>query len=90
VRQGSAYSVNVEYRGIPPAYPQISLTVRDAAGRTLAVYPRTQWYSWPVTGIWQSQPFGFVAPPGAEQATLQLGTLWGLSSWRHIVVYRER
>jgi mannosyltransferase len=88
---GSAYSVSIEYRGIPPAAkPRISARVFDASGRLLATFPRTMWYDWPVNGVWLSQPFGFVAPPGAVRATLTLTNAWGTSYWSSVGVYKER
>ncbi len=87
VRPGVAYSVAVEYKGIPPARPLVSLQTYDSAGRRLDAFPRTQWYDWPSNGVWLSQPFGFVAPPNATRAVLRLQTLWGRGAWRHIDVY---
>jgi len=101
VTSGTAYTVNVEYRGLPPASPSVSLQTYgrdgriagdfvDRLGGRLTSFPRTEWYSMPVNGIWLSQPFGFVAPPGAVRATIRLENRWGWTYWRHITVYRER
>lgn len=101
VTSGVAYAVNVEWRSNPPAYPQAEVQTFDRAGRVVGsrvdryghvetTFPRTQWYSLPATGIWLSQPFGFVAPPGAVRATIHLENLWGETWWRNIAVYRER
>jgi hypothetical protein len=91
VTGGQTYSVGVQYRGFPPASkPAITATVLDASGRTLSVLPRTQWYDWPVNGVWLSQPFGFVVPPGGTRVVLSLRTAWGTAEWRHVAVYRER
>lgn len=98
---GAMYLVNVEYQSDPPAYPTVRLQTLDRSGnpvgsmrdrfdRTLDSFPRTEWYDLPVNGAWLSQPFGFVAPPGSTVATLRLQNLWGMTSWRHIAVYRER
>lgn len=101
VAAGTAYSVNIEWRSNPPAYPMVMVqtfdragnvvgTRRDRFGRTENSFPRTQWYSLPATGVWLSQPFGFVAPPGAARATIWIENLWGDTWWRNIAVYRER
>jgi 4-amino-4-deoxy-L-arabinose transferase-like glycosyltransferase len=91
VRSGGAYSVSVDYSGLPPSSkPQITVQVLDSAGHVLGVYPRTQWYDWPVNGVWLSQPFGFVAPPGADHAVIQFTTAWGEGFFRHVAVYVER
>ncbi len=100
VRPGGAYAVNVEYRCSLPAYPMVSVVTEDAQGHAQQdtnrfgtgedVFPRSKWYDWPVTGLWISQPFGFVVPPGNVHAVLQLRTLWGACSWTDIAVYRER
>jgi len=87
VQPGVAYSVAVEYRGIPPTRPLVSLQTYDSMGRRLDAFPRTQWYDWPANGVWLSQPFGFVAPPHATRAVLRLQTLWGRGAWRHVDVY---
>ena len=91
VRTGETYSVSVEYRGLPPAAkPGVTATVLAADGSVLGTYPRTQWYDWPVNGVWLSQPFGFVVPPGGVRVVLRLQTAWGVGEWRHVAVYRER
>jgi 4-amino-4-deoxy-L-arabinose transferase-like glycosyltransferase len=101
VTPGSTYVANVEYQGIPPAYPTVTIqtydrkgqpvgTMVDRFGNRLESFPRTEWYDLPVNGVWLSQPFGFIAPPGAVRATLRLQTRWGQCSWRNIAVYRER
>jgi hypothetical protein len=59
-------------------------------GRLLDTFPRTEWYHLPVNGAWLTQPFGFVAPPGAVRATLRVQNLWGTCYWRHLAVYRQR
>lgn len=90
LQAGRAYSVAAEYRGIPPASkPVVSLRVLDARGHTLAIFPRTMWYDWPVVGVWLSQPFGFVAPPGSARATLTFASTWGRAAWRHVAVYGQ-
>jgi mannosyltransferase len=101
VTSGAAYSVNVEWRSNPPAYPLVAVQTYDRAGHIVGTrrdrfgdletaFPRTQWYSLPATGVWLLQPFGFVAPPGAVRATIRIENLWGDTSWRNIAVYRER
>lgn len=101
VREGATYVANVEYRGYPPAYPLVAVrtydrngravgSMTDRFGRLLDSFPRTEWYDLPVNGVWLSEPFGFVAPPGAVRATFTLQTLRGECDWRHIEVYRER
>ncbi|MGI8968727.1 MAG: hypothetical protein ACR2GA_06460, partial [Chloroflexota bacterium] len=91
VQSGGMYSISVEFRGDPPAAkPLVTVEVRDAANHLLGIFPRTQWYDWPVNGVWLSQPFGFVAPPGAAHATLTLRQGWGSGAWRHVAVYQER
>ena len=101
VTPGSAYTVNVEYRAIPPAYPVISVSTYDHSGRPVGTmvdrfgylwrsFPRTEWYNLPVNGAWLSQPFGFVAPPEAVRATLRAENLWGDCYWRHLAVYQEQ
>jgi hypothetical protein len=101
VSAGAAYSVNVEYRSFPPALPSVRLQTFDRSGKVvggihnglgwyLDSFPRTTWYDMPVNGVWISQPFGFIAPPGAVRATLSLQNGWGMTAWRHIAVYRER
>ncbi|MDQ2743366.1 MAG: hypothetical protein M3Z66_13885 [Chloroflexota bacterium] len=101
VRAGTAYAVNVEWRSFPPAYPQIQIStfdrfgklvgsVRDRYGYLETSFPRTEWYSLPATGVWLSQPFGFVAPPGAVRARISISNLWGETDWRRIAVYGER
>jgi hypothetical protein len=88
---GKPYSLTVDFRGLPPASkPGVALQVRDRSGRVLGEFPRTMWYDWPVNGVWLSQPFGFVAPPGSRTATLTLSTGWGESEWRNIAVYALR
>lgn len=91
VTAGETISVATDYRGEPPASkPVVRLVLFDAAGHSIATFPRTMWYDWPVMGVWLSQPFGFVAPPGSTRATLTLSTAWGQAAWRHVAVYRER
>jgi len=101
VTPGSTFVANVEYQGIPPAYPTVTVqtydrkgqpvgTMVDRFGNRLEGFPRTEWYDLPANGVWLSQPFGFIAPPGAVRATLRLQTRWGQCSWRNIAVYRER
>lgn len=100
VQPGKAYVTNVDYRCTPPAYPLVAVETMDAAGRSKhsddpfgtneGQFPRSKWYDWLVAGMWLSQPFGFVTPPGDVQAVLHLRTLWGSCSWRNIAVYRER
>jgi 4-amino-4-deoxy-L-arabinose transferase-like glycosyltransferase len=91
LRAGHTYSVSIDYRGMPPAAkPVIAVRAFDRSGHLLATFPRTKWYDWPVTGVWLSQPFGFVAPPGAARAVLTLDTGWGQARWRHVAVYQER
>lgn len=91
VQPGGVYSISVDFRGTPPASkPLVSLQVYGATGDLIATFPRTQWYDWLVNGVWISQPFGFVAPPGSSVAVLRLQTAWGHSYWRRVGVYRER
>lgn len=90
VRPGEAYSIEVRYRGVPPARPQIGLLVYDSAGRQMAAFPNDRWYDLPVNGAWLSNPFGFVAPPGAVRAMLYLNSKDGRSEWRDVAIYRER
>lgn len=90
VRPGVAYSVTVRYRGTPPAAkPSVTASVFDRRARLLAVFPRTQWYDWPVNGVWLSQPFGFVTPPGASRVVLRLSSGWGTQSWRSVGLYER-
>jgi hypothetical protein len=81
--------------------PSVRLQAFDRSGKILGGihnglgwyvdwFPRTMWYDMPVNGTWISQPFGFVAPPGAVRATLSLRNGWGMTFWRTIAVYRER
>lgn len=86
---GAPYSVAVQRRADPPAYATIAVDVLDRSGRLLGTYPRTEWYDWPASGVWLSQPFGFIAPPGARRAILRLQSSWGRAAWRDIAVYRE-
>jgi hypothetical protein len=44
----------------------------------------------PVNGVWLSEPFGFIAPPGAVRARLTVQNAWGETDWRKIAVYGER
>ncbi|GAC1445803.1 MAG: hypothetical protein NVSMB52_08410 [Chloroflexota bacterium] len=91
VRASHAYSVAIEYRGAPPSSkPQISLDIYDSRGRFLERFPRTQWYDWPVHGVWLRQPFGFVSPRRSAYALLTLKQGWGRSQWRGVVLYKER
>ncbi|HEX6506428.1 MAG TPA: glycosyltransferase family 39 protein, partial [Chloroflexota bacterium] len=90
IQPGDAYSVNVEYQSIPPSHPIVWLQTFDASGQPIETFPQSEWYDLPISGVWLSAPFGFVAPPNAVHATLWLGNLWGATSWRHVVVYRER
>jgi hypothetical protein len=90
VHPGELYSVNVEERGDPPAQPTDEVQVADRSGRLLATFPRTEWYQWPVNGVWISQPFGFIAPAGAVRATLVLRADWGTVTWRHVAVHAEK
>jgi hypothetical protein len=91
VRSGTTYSVAVQYRGFPPsAKPVITATVLTPSGHVMAEFPRTQWYDWPVNGVWLSQPFGFVVPPSGSRVVLRLQSAWGTSEWRGIAVYREQ
>lgn len=101
ITAGVAYTVSLEYLGLPPAGPTVSLQTYDRQGRPvggfidrlgqrLDSFPRTEWFNLPVNGVWLSQPFGFIAPSGAVTATLRLGNRWGWSYWRNIDVYRER
>jgi hypothetical protein len=91
VRPGETYSVAVQFRGIPPASkPAITATVLDHSGRPIDVLPHTQWYDWPVNGVWLRQPFGFVVPPDGSRIVLRLHSAWGISEWRGVAVYRER
>jgi len=91
VSPGATYSVSVSYQGVPPAAkPDVTVDVYGSDGRVLGTFPRTQWYDWPVSGVWLEQPFGFVAPPGAVRADLMLASKWGIASWRDVAVYRER
>jgi hypothetical protein len=88
---GHAYSVSVTYRGIPLASrPDITVQMYDRSGHLLDLFPRTMWYDWPVNGVWLTQPFGFVAPPGATRAVLTVGNRWGVSEWRDVAVYQGR
>ncbi|MBV9281084.1 MAG: glycosyltransferase family 39 protein [Chloroflexi bacterium] len=98
---GGTYIANVEYRGIPPASPLVSVQTYDRSGRVVGTmvdrfgdvldsFPRTEWYDLPANGVWLSEPFGFVAPAGAVRATIRLQTRWGVCYWRHIAIYRER
>jgi hypothetical protein len=100
VTPGSTYVANVEYQGIPPAYPTVTVQIYDRKGQPVGTmvdrfgnrlegFPRTEWYDLPANAVWLSQPFGFIAPPGAVRATLRLQTAWGQCSWRNIAVYRE-
>lgn len=101
VSAGAAYSANVEYRGYPGSHPLVRVRVYDAAGHTLGrmiddygamldSFPRTEWYDMPVNGVWLSQPFGFVAPPGAVHATITLSNTSGVCAWRNIGIFQER
>lgn len=101
LRPEHAYSVNVNYLGMPPANPAINVQVYDARGnlisgyvdrfgRYLTGYPRTEWYDLPADGAWLSEPFGFISPPGAARATITLSNGWGTSEWRNIAVYMSR
>jgi 4-amino-4-deoxy-L-arabinose transferase-like glycosyltransferase len=101
ITAGRAYTVNVEWRSIPPANPTASVQTLDRFGRPLGGYvdrfgrlldsfPHTEWYDLPASGVWLSQPFGFVAPPGSVRAVIRLDNGWGQTSWRHISVYKER
>ncbi|GAC1463590.1 MAG: hypothetical protein NVS2B16_00900 [Chloroflexota bacterium] len=97
---GGMYVVNVEYRAFPGSFPSVQVRVHDRAGHILGriinrfggvldTFPRTEWYNLPVNGVWLSQPFGFVAPPGATGATITLGNAAGTCLWRNITVRRE-
>jgi hypothetical protein len=91
VHSGGTYTVSVQYLGEPPSSkPRIDVRVFDRAGRELGDFPRTEWYDWPVNGVWLSQPFGFVAPPGADHAQIRFATAWGEGFFRHVAVYTER
>jgi hypothetical protein len=91
IRPGNLYTVSVDYLGLPPASkPVVTARVFDRANHLIGAFPRTQWYDWPVNGVWLSQPFGFVAPPGSDHAVIRLETAWGESFWRHVAVYVER
>jgi hypothetical protein len=46
------------------------------------------WYELPVDGVWLSQPFGFVAPPGSARAVFSLANRWGQVRYRNVRVYR--
>jgi hypothetical protein len=90
VVSGRPYTALIGYRGEPPGRAQVTITVRDASGRVVGLFPRTKWYDWPVNGVWLQQPVGFVAPPGSVGATLTLRSDWGVSRWRDVVIYEER
>lgn len=90
VQAGRAYSVSMAFRGVPgSSKPAVPLRLFDAHGHVLATFPRTRWYDWPVSGVWLSQPYGFVSPPGAVRATLTLQMRAGTGYWRDVAVYRE-
>ncbi|HEX8918029.1 MAG TPA: glycosyltransferase family 39 protein [Chloroflexota bacterium] len=97
---GQLYSVNVEYRTFPPGSASVSIQTFNSSGQVvgsmvdrfgtlLNSFPRTEWYLLPATGVWTMQPFGFIAPPGATRAVIRLQTSWGMTQWRHLVVYQQ-
>lgn len=88
VHPGSVYTVNLESRAVPPSHPDVRVVVRDRRGQTIAVFPQTKWYEFVATGAWVDQPFGWVTPPGAHSATIELRNLWGWMYWRQVSVRR--
>jgi len=89
LRSGHAYTVRLEYRAAPPACPKVTVRTYDGRGRSLGPFPRTKWYDLPLSGVWLSQPFGFVAPPQAQRADIALQSSCGLTRWRNVAVYGE-
>jgi hypothetical protein len=88
VEAGTMYSVQVLYRSWW-GWPGLDLNVYDRSGAVLTTFPRTSWYGFPVNDVWLSQPFGFVAPPGAARAQIVASTKWGEVDWRIIAVYHS-
>ncbi len=86
VRPGSLYSVQVRYRS-QWGFPLLTIDLYDRDGNVLATFPRTKWYGLPANGVWLSQPFGFIAPPGAVRAGITASTKWGQVVWQSIAVY---
>jgi mannosyltransferase len=89
VSAGQAYFVSLNYRGVPPARPGMGVLLYDGQGRQIAAFPRIQWYDLDVDDAWVSNPFGFVAPPGAASGLLYARSKDGRSEWR-VSIYRER
>lgn len=98
LQPGHAYTVNVEYQGIPPADPHVNVEIYDGTGTLLSGftdrfghlltgYPRTEWYDLPADGAWVREPFGFIAPSGATRALITVSNGWGFSRWRNLTVY---
>ena len=90
VRPGRAYSVGLQYLALPGAGPRAQIDVFDRQGRLLESFPHTMWYELPATGVWLSQPFGFIPPPGSARATLTLQNRRGQVQWRHVGVFTTR
>lgn len=88
VGPGGLYSVQVHYRS-QWGFPLLSVDLYDRNGALLATFPRTKWYGFPANGVWLSQPFGFIAPPGAVRARITAATKWGQVAWQTIAVYRS-
>ena len=89
VNAGQAYFVSLSYRGVPPARPAMGVLLYDVHGKQIAAFPRIQWYDLDVDDAWVSNPFGFVAPPGAASGLLYAASEGGRSEWR-VSIYRER
>jgi hypothetical protein len=90
VRAGRPYSVALQYLAMPGASPHAEVSVDSADGTLLETFPHTMWYELPDSGVWLSQPFGFIPPRGAARAILTLRTGAGLVRWRQVGVFTAR
>jgi hypothetical protein len=89
VQPGTLYTAQVRDR-VASGFPDLSVDIYNRSGRLLTTFPRTKWYGFVANDVWLSEPFGFIAPPGAATARITASTKWGAVSWQTIAVYRRK